>query len=304
MQQNRLVSEKADYLSRQTKTWLLAHAPGPTSVLWGLVVLLVRWVQMQKWANFYAATGLAQLKRWDQIIDRRTEVLSAYQTRLKPLDNALVWQQADEGFVPATLVVRTQGKAKAIAEHLKNEGIHTRFWYLPPLYEHPALVQFAKGQAPASDFPVTEALKHDLIGLPFHPSCQLMMSPPYVRRLKKVYSSMGRRKGRQMPPKVKPASASSKTLAQKTAEPAKVNAQATGAATKKIDIPEKFSEQVSLFDRLVYSKDYRAAYELLQKMLQKLEGGEGLFWRHSCRDHTSGGTASHDFLRCCLPTFL
>lgn len=121
-----------------------------------------------KMGEFYAATGLAQLKRWSAVVARRTKVLEAYQERLKSMDNALVWQAAENGFVPATLVVRTQGKAKLVAEHLKSKAIHTRFWYLPPLYEHPALAQYAEGHIPSQMFPVIESLKQDLIGLPFH----------------------------------------------------------------------------------------------------------------------------------------
>ena len=121
-----------------------------------------------KMGEFYAATGLAQLKRWDTVVARRTKVLEAYRNRLKSLDNVVVLQASDGDFLPATFVVRTQGKARAVAEHLKSKGIHTRYWYLPPLYEHPALARYAEGLSPSEAFPVTEALKNDLIGLPFH----------------------------------------------------------------------------------------------------------------------------------------
>lgn len=121
-----------------------------------------------KMGEFYAATGLVQLKRWAHIMERRTAVMAAYHQALKPLGNKITLQQGAEEFVPATLVVKTEGKAVGLANALTNAGVHTRFWYLPPLYEHPALVNYAQGQSAQADFPVTEALKHDLIGLPFH----------------------------------------------------------------------------------------------------------------------------------------
>ena len=121
-----------------------------------------------KMGEFYAATGLAQLKRWKSIVDKRAEILRAYRDRLKSLGNIIAWQSAEHDFVPATLVVRTQKKAKAVAAYLEGKGIHTRFWYLPPLYEHPALAAYAEGLLPVQHFPVIEGLKHDLIGLPFH----------------------------------------------------------------------------------------------------------------------------------------
>ena len=76
-----------------------------------------------------------------------------------------------------------------------------------------------------------------------------------------------------MPPKVKPVAKSRK--ASPKASPAssseKKEKTQQSPAERKVKIPEKFSEQVSLFDQLVFKKDYSAAYELLPKMLRTLE---------------------------------
>lgn len=121
-----------------------------------------------KMGEFYAATGLVQLNRWADIMAKRTAVMTSYHEGLKPLGNKITLQQDAESFVPATLVVKTQGKAVQLADALAEAGVHTRFWYLPPLYEHPALVHYAEAMDKETAFPVTEALKHDLVGLPFH----------------------------------------------------------------------------------------------------------------------------------------
>lgn len=121
-----------------------------------------------KMGEFYAATGLAQLKRWDEVKARRASVMATYKKELAPLGNKITLQQGIDEFIPATFVVKTQGVAKKLAEELEQAGVHTRLWYLPPLYEHPALIEYAEGLDIAARFPVTEALKDDLIGLPFH----------------------------------------------------------------------------------------------------------------------------------------
>lgn len=121
-----------------------------------------------KMGEFYAATGLAQMDRWETIFSRRQAVLDWYHQELAPLDNKIRFQKSDEGFVPATFMVHTDGKAKAIARALNEAGIHTRFWYLPPLYAHPALKDYYTGKSITQDFPVAEELNTSLLGLPFH----------------------------------------------------------------------------------------------------------------------------------------
>lgn len=123
-----------------------------------------------KMGEFYAATGLAQLARWPEVCARRQQVLDWYNKALEGLGNAIVRQASEQAFVPATFVIKTQGKANAVATAMAENAIHTRFWYLPPLYEHPALKHLAEGLDPAKAFPITNALKADLIGLPFHGS--------------------------------------------------------------------------------------------------------------------------------------
>lgn len=121
-----------------------------------------------KMGEFYAATGLAQLARWNDVQSRRAKVMEMYREALAPLSNAIQMQAADGEFIPATFVLNTNGRAQAVAKQLAQDGIHTRFWYLPPLYEHPALVSLADGLDHSVCFPVTEQLKTSLIGLPFH----------------------------------------------------------------------------------------------------------------------------------------
>lgn len=72
-----------------------------------------------------------------------------------------------------------------------------------------------------------------------------------------------------MPPRVKPVAASNK--ASPKTSPEAVETPKPAPAEKQVKIPEKFSEQVTFFDQLVFNKDYSAAYELMPKMLRTLE---------------------------------
>ncbi|MBO6505221.1 MAG: DegT/DnrJ/EryC1/StrS family aminotransferase [Kordiimonadaceae bacterium] len=155
-----LVSPDAE-LAKRARSWSNFGFLGPGGVISQVGT-------NAKMGEFYAAVGLAQLNRWEDVLAKRTAIMEAYLAGLKSLDNKITLQQGAEAFVPATLVVKTQGKALLLADELAQVGVHTRFWYLPPLYEHPALAQYAIDQDPQNAFPVTEGLKHDLIGLPFH----------------------------------------------------------------------------------------------------------------------------------------
>lgn len=148
-------------LAKRAKSWSNFGFSGPHGVISQIGT-------NAKMGEYYAATGLAQIKRWSQIKARRQRVLDMYRAALAPLGNRIKWQASADPFIPATFVIHTGGQARQVGETMADAGIHTRFWYLPPLYEHPALEGLISGVDPARAFPVTEELKNSLIGLPFH----------------------------------------------------------------------------------------------------------------------------------------
>lgn len=122
-----------------------------------------------KMSEYFAAVGLAQLKRWQKVLERRRNVAGHYLEKLQLLDNAILFQGNLEQHIPAVFPVYVRSGAERLIENLESAGIQTRRWYLPPLYEHPALsgldyIPSADGKA----FPVCEDLKVKLVGLPFH----------------------------------------------------------------------------------------------------------------------------------------
>ncbi|MDM8564764.1 DegT/DnrJ/EryC1/StrS aminotransferase family protein [Candidatus Halobeggiatoa sp. HSG11] len=112
-----------------------------------------------KLSEYHAAVGLAQLERWEQIIQRRKKIWDIYQDYLDK--NTL--QNMPKNYIPAILAVKFNTK-KSI-----DYQFQTRRWYYPPLYKHPAFTDIPKfGPETENDLPITENLS--LLGIPFHTS--------------------------------------------------------------------------------------------------------------------------------------
>ncbi len=128
-----------------------------------------------KFGEYYAAVGLAQLKRWPEVMDRRSAVNAAYRQRLAPFEGRIRLQAGSEDFTPAVFPVYVKDKAKAITQAMAAAGILTRHWYLPLLHNHPALshleaVKTGTDVKTGADTALKACmqLEDSLIGLPFH----------------------------------------------------------------------------------------------------------------------------------------
>lgn len=122
-----------------------------------------------KFGEYYAAVGLAQLKRWSDVLERRKNVADMYRARLAGLNNRIRMQAGAEKFVPAVLPIYIEGKGQEVHQAMANAAIQTRRWYLPLLHLHPALtdVEIA-GQREAEGLIAANRLAEGLVGLPFH----------------------------------------------------------------------------------------------------------------------------------------
>lgn len=122
-----------------------------------------------KMAEYFAAMGLAQIDRWPDLMARRTKVRDHYVDAFKAGGLQKMLSSSVEDHVPAVFMIRTKGRGADVMAALDEERIHTRRWYLPPLYEHPAFAAYCDDtMRHAALFPITELLKNDLVGLPFH----------------------------------------------------------------------------------------------------------------------------------------
>ncbi len=114
-----------------------------------------------KLSEYHAVVGLAQLRRWEQITQKREIIWNIYQKYLAKT----TLQSMPKNHIPAILSVKIKDDIPILA----NQQIRTRRWYYPPLYKHPAFTDIVKISPQENDYlPITENLS--LLGLPFHTS--------------------------------------------------------------------------------------------------------------------------------------
>ena len=119
-----------------------------------------------KLSEYHAAVGLAVLARWQRRKAEKYQLLRAYRERLDKLRHPPVYQRDMEQTVPSLLAVRMpeQADVAALAGQLREQGIHTRQWYYPPLHRHPAFAALPR----AGSLSVTHEIAGQILGLPFH----------------------------------------------------------------------------------------------------------------------------------------
>lgn len=119
-----------------------------------------------KLSEYHAAVGLAVLERWQRRKAEKYQLFQAYRSRLDKLRHPPVYQRGMEQIVPSLLAVRLpeQTGVAALAGHLREQGIHTRQWYYPPLYRHPAFAALPR----AGGLAATHEIAGQILGLPFH----------------------------------------------------------------------------------------------------------------------------------------
>jgi dTDP-4-amino-4,6-dideoxygalactose transaminase len=116
-----------------------------------------------KLSEYAAAVGLAQFERREYILRQRHRLWDTYLQALSDVQG--VRFQADGlGNPRSVLCLDTGVDAQVAQKELAKDGIETRRWYCPPLYEHPALASYHD----ETPLPVTELLSARLLGLPFH----------------------------------------------------------------------------------------------------------------------------------------
>lgn len=115
-----------------------------------------------KLSEYHAAVGLAQIRRWDGIRERRQRMWRSYQSHLAE-HSSIVLQEGIGSCGPCFLSVLLPCAAEGAAGRLREEGIEARRWYCPSLVRHPGFSQ--KIELP---LPITERLEQHTLGIPFH----------------------------------------------------------------------------------------------------------------------------------------
>jgi dTDP-4-amino-4,6-dideoxygalactose transaminase len=116
-----------------------------------------------KLSEYHAAVGLAALDEWVDVRGEWMAVAQAYRSAL-PEPNRLQFQDGfGVSWITATCVVRLAGAGAASAESmLAAAGIETRRWWGEGAHAHAATAPF-----PRTSLPVTEALAHSTVAIPF-----------------------------------------------------------------------------------------------------------------------------------------
>ncbi len=117
-----------------------------------------------KLSEYHAAIGLAALDEWAATRAEWMAVARAYRSAL-PESNQLRFQDGfGQGWIASTCVLSAAGPGAArVGRDLAALNIDTRRWWGDGAHTHPATAAY-----PRSQLPVTEALAHAAIGLPFY----------------------------------------------------------------------------------------------------------------------------------------
>jgi dTDP-4-amino-4,6-dideoxygalactose transaminase len=131
-----------------------------------------------KLSEYHAAVGLAQLRRWSDIKQRRAQLYAQFKDQAEPYRALFALHPGlDQAIVSCLMFRLAKPYTPDQLARIRLQGIFAHHTYLPPLYRHPhfsdVAVTDAEGycltaaEAPAR-LPVAEALNQTVLGLPFH----------------------------------------------------------------------------------------------------------------------------------------
>lgn len=150
-----------------------------------------------KMSEYHAAVGLAQLNRWNDVKQRREELLSLYLQHLGPLRKFLsVQPNIADAVVSLFVLLFPPSRGDVVMRELGKRGISTHRSYFPPLYRHPrfsgAAVSDVYGDVLSEAADIETKQKHMMnsesmfarvIGVPFH---SFMSEPDVVAVVEEV----------------------------------------------------------------------------------------------------------------------
>lgn len=136
-----------------------------------------------KMSEYHAAVGLAQLRRWDDVKQRRSLVLDLYKRHLSSMAGSVWLHPLIDQVVTSCLMMLLRAPiAERVADEGKAVGLGFHRTYLPPLYHHPRFSHLSVVDGLGMELPAaasyehkrehmrnSERLREHLIGVPFHP---------------------------------------------------------------------------------------------------------------------------------------
>jgi len=137
-----------------------------------------------KLSEYHAAVGLAQLERWQEVVDRRDAIRRYYQSAMETIKSWVFFQShSNESpggdisylqravFYSSCVIGIRDTRRKDnhdVVNALLQLGIEARPWY-KPIHQHPAFCEYQlMGQHGEACLSVTNTLGKTLFSLPFH----------------------------------------------------------------------------------------------------------------------------------------
>jgi len=115
-----------------------------------------------------AALGIAQLKRLDSILQKRTSIANHYSKRLSEVRDVSPLGSVPNGtrsWFVFIIILEDSSRRDALCSHLSAAGIDNRI-YFPPLHLFPHILEY--GGFREGQFPVTERVAKSTLALPFY----------------------------------------------------------------------------------------------------------------------------------------
>ncbi len=125
-----------------------------------------------KLSEYHAAVGLAQIKRWPEIQNKKSIIADYYNDALTEINSISLQEKPSQvaQYFPSLKVIKTHQEADKLVQSMHQKNIQCRRWYSPPLHQHPLFspYQLKTSNKTYARLTATDVLSKHLIGLPFH----------------------------------------------------------------------------------------------------------------------------------------
>jgi len=148
-----------------------------------------------KMSEYHAAVALAQIKRWDDIKDRRKNVANLYFEELKSEERVTPHAKLKETIASCLMITLNKPKAKEVLEKLVANNVAAHRTYLPPLYKHPYFknietIGLNGKKCAQKKMSGSEFMDNHVLGLPFHSFMDKEEIKEYITILSKILDNV------------------------------------------------------------------------------------------------------------------
>ena len=134
--------------------------------------------------DLQCAVGVAQLKKFKEIKEKKIKNYRLYQSLLKDLEEVSFIEEVNySNFVPFRVPIRVKNDLERLIQHLENSGVQTRrFFY--PLHKQPCFNYLGYKD---DDFPITNKVYSEGLCLPVFPGLKEEQIEYICEKIKEFY---------------------------------------------------------------------------------------------------------------------